>query len=125
MKLHWQILVALVLAVIAGHLTGMDTSLFGLRFYDIYVFLGKLFLNALKMLIVPLILSSIITGVAGVGESGAMGIVATGHIGRALCDDGCDDDEARALGLRPGRLQRLPGLLQGGGQFFVNPDKGL
>mgnify|MGYP001814973924 FL=1 len=73
MKLHWQILVALVLAVIAGHLTGMDTSLFGLRFYDIYVFLGKLFLNALKMLIVPLILSSIITGVAGVGESGAMG----------------------------------------------------
>ena len=73
MKLHWQILVALILAVIAGHLTGMDGALFGLRFYEIYVFLGKLFLNALKMLIVPLILSSIITGVAGVGESGAMG----------------------------------------------------
>ena len=73
MKLHWQILIALVLAVIAGQLTGMDASLFGLRFYDIYAFLGKLFLNALKMLIVPLILSSIITGIAGVGESGAMG----------------------------------------------------
>ena len=73
MKLHWQILLALVLAVIAGQLTGMDASLFGLRFYDIYAFLGKLFLNALKMLIVPLILSSIITGIAGVGESGAMG----------------------------------------------------
>jgi proton glutamate symport protein len=72
-KLHWQILIALVLAVIAGQLTGMDASLFGLRFYDIYAFLGKLFLNALKMLIVPLILSSIITGIAGVGESGAMG----------------------------------------------------
>jgi Na+/H+-dicarboxylate symporter len=72
-KLHWQILLALVLAVIAGQLTGMEGSLFGLRFYDIYVFLGKLFLNALKMLIVPLILSSIITGIAGVGESGAMG----------------------------------------------------
>ncbi|MEA2094992.1 MAG: cation:dicarboxylase symporter family transporter, partial [Pseudomonadota bacterium] len=66
-------LVALVLAVIAGQLTGMETSLFGLRFYDVYTFLGTLFLNALKMLIVPLILSSIITGVAGVGESGAMG----------------------------------------------------
>jgi Na+/H+-dicarboxylate symporter len=72
-KLHWQILIALVLAVIAGQLTGMDTSLFGLRFYDIYAFLGTLFLNALKMLIVPLILSSIITGVAGIGGSGAMG----------------------------------------------------
>ena len=73
MKLHWQILVALVLAVIAGQLTGMDATLYGLRFYDIYDFLGTLFLNALKMLIVPLILSSIITGIAGVGESGAMG----------------------------------------------------
>ena len=73
MKLHWQILIALLLAVIAGHLTGMDASLFGLRFYDIYAFLGTLFLNALKMIIVPLILSSIITGIAGVGESGAMG----------------------------------------------------
>jgi Na+/H+-dicarboxylate symporter len=51
----------------------MDTSLYGLRFYDIYDFLGTLFLNALKMLIVPLIVSSIITGIAGVGASGAMG----------------------------------------------------
>lgn len=73
MKLHWQILLALALAIIAGQLTGTDGSLFGLRFYDIYAFFGTLFLNALKMLIVPLILSSIITGMAGVGESGAMG----------------------------------------------------
>jgi len=51
----------------------MDTSLLGVRFYDIYTFLGTLFLNALKMLIVPLILSSIITGVAGAGGSGAVG----------------------------------------------------
>lgn len=67
LKLHWQILAALVLAVIAGHFTGMDSSLAGVRFYDVYVFLGTLFLNALKMLIVPLIFSSIITGVAGIG----------------------------------------------------------
>ncbi len=51
----------------------MDASLFGLRFYDVYAFLGTLFLNALKMLIVPLIMSSIITGVAGIGDSGSMG----------------------------------------------------
>jgi len=51
----------------------MDASLFGLRFYAIYSFLGTLFLNALKMLIVPLIISSIITGIAGAGNSGAMG----------------------------------------------------
>lgn len=52
-----------MLAVIVGHLTGMDTSVLGIRFYDIYTFLGTLFMNALKMLIVPLIISSIITGV--------------------------------------------------------------
>lgn len=51
----------------------MDAGILGLRFYDVYTFLGTLFLNALKMLIVPLILSSIITGVAGAGDSGAVG----------------------------------------------------
>ncbi len=43
----------------------MDGSVFGIRFLDVYSFLGTLFMNALKMLIVPLIISSIITGVAG------------------------------------------------------------
>jgi Na+/H+-dicarboxylate symporter len=62
-----------VLAVIAGRFTGSDGSLFGLRIIDLYSFLGSLFLQALTMLIVPLILSSIITGVAGMGGSGAMG----------------------------------------------------
>lgn len=73
LKLHWQILIALVLAVIAGHLSGVDASVYGLRFYDVYTFLGTIFMNALKMLIVPLVLSSIITGIAGIGDSGAMG----------------------------------------------------
>ena len=73
LKLHWQILIALVLAVIAGSITGKDMSVFGLKFYDVYVFLGTLFLNALKMLIVPLIVSAIITGVMNIGASGNMG----------------------------------------------------
>jgi proton glutamate symport protein len=73
LKLHWQILIALALAVIAGHYTAPESSLFGVRVQDVYGFLGSLFLQALKMLIVPLILSSIITGVAGIGGGGAMG----------------------------------------------------
>ncbi len=73
MKLHWQILIALALAVIIGLVTGTDAAFLGIRFFDIYTFLGTLFLNALKMLIVPLIMSSIITGIAGIGASGAMG----------------------------------------------------
>ena len=72
-KLHWQILVALVLAVIAGRLSGTDAALFGIRFLDVYTFLGTLFMNALKMLIVPLIMSSIITGIAGISDGSALG----------------------------------------------------
>jgi proton glutamate symport protein len=62
-----------VLAVIAGRLTGSNGNLFGLHVVDLYGFFGSLFLQALTMLIVPLILSSIITGVAGTGGSGAVG----------------------------------------------------
>jgi proton glutamate symport protein len=65
--------IALVLAVIAGRLTGADSSLFGLNVQTLYGFLGNLFLQALTMLIVPLILSSIISGVAVMGDGGAMG----------------------------------------------------
>jgi Na+/H+-dicarboxylate symporter len=73
LKLHWQILIALVFAVIAGTLTGADASLFGITFFSVYEFIGSLFLNALKMLIVPLIVSSIIVGIAGLGGSDALG----------------------------------------------------
>ena len=47
LKLHWQILIALVLAVIAGWLSGVDSTIFGIRFYAIYAFLGTIFMNAL------------------------------------------------------------------------------
>lgn len=67
LKLHWQILIALLLAVIVGAFTGTDVSLLGINFYAIYSFIGTLFLNALKMIIVPLIVSSIIVGIAGIG----------------------------------------------------------
>ena len=73
MKLHWQILIALGLAVIAGMLAGKDAAVFDILFYDIFNFIGTLFLNALKMIIVPLIVSSIIVGIAGVGGTVGLG----------------------------------------------------
>jgi len=72
-KLHWQILIALVLAVIAGHLSGTEGSLLGVVLYPVYAFMGTLFLNALKMIIVPLIMSSIIIGVSSVGGTHGLG----------------------------------------------------
>jgi len=73
LKLHWQIAIALVLAVVAGNLTGTTAAVMGVTFYDVYAFIGTLFLNALKMLIVPLIVSSIVVGIAGIGSGGALG----------------------------------------------------
>lgn len=73
LPLHWQILLALVLAVIAGSLSGETASLFGINLYSVYDFFGTLFLNALKMLIVPLIVSSIIVGMMGIGSGENLG----------------------------------------------------
>jgi proton glutamate symport protein len=67
LALHWQIAIAILLAAIAGVVGGSDASLFGIKLTAVYAFVGTLFLNALKMLIVPLVVSSIISGMAGVG----------------------------------------------------------
>ncbi|MFW5792815.1 MAG: dicarboxylate/amino acid:cation symporter [Bacteroidota bacterium] len=64
-QLHWQILIALILSVI-----------FGIVFTDYvgYVtWMGELFLRALSMIIVPLIFSSIVTGVTGIGSGKNLG----------------------------------------------------
>lgn len=70
---HIQIAAAMAAAVAAGILSGTETTIAGIPLITFYSFLGTLFLNALKMLIVPLILSSIITGVAGMGKGSDLG----------------------------------------------------
>jgi proton glutamate symport protein len=82
LKLHWQILIAIVLAGLAGSLTEPDTSFLGVSLTPVYDFVGTLFLNGLRMLIVPLIMSSIISGVAGLGSGsdlGRLGIKTAGY----------------------------------------------
>jgi len=71
--LHWQILVAIVLAAIFGWLAGTDGGIGPVTFYGIFKFLGTIFLNALKMIIVPLIFSSIVIGIAGIGRGKDLG----------------------------------------------------
>jgi Na+/H+-dicarboxylate symporter len=71
--LHWQILAAIVLAAVAGSLAGETAGIGDVTWYAVFDFVGTMFINALKMLIVPLITSSIIVGVAGIGSSGDLG----------------------------------------------------
>ena len=78
--LHWQILISIVLAGIVGMViftlrgdSGVEPSILGIDFVTIFGYIGELFLNALRMIIVPLITSSIIIGVAGIGSGGNLG----------------------------------------------------
>lgn len=73
LKLHWQMLIAIVAAIIVGLWSGVDSTVLGVSLYDILDFIGTLFLNALKMIIVPLVMSSIIVGVAGMGNRENLG----------------------------------------------------
>ncbi len=79
-ELHWQILIAIGLAGLSGWVVNSaiasgveDPSVFGISVIGIFEYVGSLFLNALKMIIVPLIMSSIIIGVAGIGSGGNLG----------------------------------------------------
>ena len=69
------ILVAMVAGVVAGVVMGEDATMFAP--------LGTLFIQLIKMLVVPLVAVSIISGAASLGSSssaGKIGIVSIGYI---------------------------------------------
>lgn len=64
---------AMLLAVIAGLLTGPNASLFGVTALQVYNLIGQLFLNALTLVVVPLVAASIVTGTARMGQEQSFG----------------------------------------------------
>lgn len=64
-QLHWQILIALVLAVLFGSNFPHLTEYVG--------WMGEIFLRALRMIIVPLIFASIVSGVTSMGSGKDLG----------------------------------------------------
>ena len=64
-KLHWQILIALVFAVIIGYFFPG-----AVEYLD---WMGKMFLRGLKMVIIPLIFASIVSGVTSIGSGKSLG----------------------------------------------------
>lgn len=65
--LHWQIAAGLALAVATGAALGPHPG-----FVAVCAFLGTLFLNALKMLIVPLIVASMVHAILGLPDASAL-----------------------------------------------------
>ncbi len=65
-QLHWRIAVAMLFGVLVGLLGGETAA-------DAVGWIGTLFIRLLKMIIVPLVLTSIVTGVASVGSGAGLG----------------------------------------------------
>ena len=84
LALHWQILIAILLAGLAGWLSGTEAGIGPLRFHAVYGFLGTIFIKALKMIIVPLIFSSIVVGITGIGRAEDLGRLGAKTIGLYL-----------------------------------------
>lgn len=77
-RLHWQIILSLTLSFISGVylLPNLDAT-----FVDTWIYLssfvGELFMNALKMMIIPLIVTSMISGVMQLGSHSGIGSIGT------------------------------------------------
>lgn len=71
LALHWQIVLALALAVLAGLFLPARIGFFDPMGF--LAFFGRLFLQALQMLVVPLIVSAVISAIAKLGGEHALG----------------------------------------------------
>ncbi len=80
-KSEQRLLIAMLIAIVAGGLSGF---IWGESMIAV-AWLGQLFLTALKMLIVPLVAASIITGVAGLGDVRKLGRMGGLSIGYYAC----------------------------------------
>ncbi|MES2200399.1 MAG: dicarboxylate/amino acid:cation symporter [Chlamydiota bacterium] len=67
------ILVAIFLAFILGNITGTESGIFGITYYSLFDLFGKLFIHSLTLIVVPLVSSSIILGVARIGRDQSFG----------------------------------------------------
>src|SRR5690554_4611791 len=71
LALHWKIIIGMLLGVIWALISSsMGWSDFTLRWIDPF---GTIFINLLKLIAVPLVLFSIISGIATLGDTGSLG----------------------------------------------------
>lgn len=69
----WIILLSIILAIVVGTMTGQEMGIFGVTFFSLYELFGTIFINALMLIVIPLVSSSIITGIARIGNDNSFG----------------------------------------------------
>lgn len=68
-----QIFIAIALAILVGSFSTQDSQLLGISYIKLFAFFGQLFLNALTLLMVPLVASSVIFGISQMGRDQSFG----------------------------------------------------
>ncbi len=73
----WRVFAGIILGMIVGSLTQKGSTLFGIDLFHytfpIFELCGSIFINALTLIVVPLVSSSIITGIARIGNESSFG----------------------------------------------------
>lgn len=69
----WIVILAILLGMASGSMAGTTGGIFGITFFSIFDLIGKLFINSLMLIVVPLVSASIITGIARIGNENTMG----------------------------------------------------
>ena len=93
LALHWQILIGIGLGIVAGILL---CKLAPYEQWSPYIkWAGDIFLRGLRMIVIPLVFTSIALGVAGMGNSAALGRIA----GKTLLYYICTTAIAATIGL--------------------------
>ena len=67
-QLHWQIFISMILGIIIGSGIDSDSSV-----YTFMITLGIIFVSLLKMITIPLIFTSILTGITNISNFGQLG----------------------------------------------------
>lgn len=73
--LHWQVLIAILAGIVLGWVSGSmmappEGGIAGRMDMQVFDLIGGLFMNALKMLVVPLVMASIISAMSSMGGPG-------------------------------------------------------
>ena len=80
-NLHWQIALALLLAVLVGIFVSEQAGFLGATWVNIFDFFGDLFIAALKMIVVPLIMAAVVVGVSNMAGGGGFGRIGAKTMG--------------------------------------------
>ena len=67
-QLHWQIFTSMILGLIVGSILDHDST-----FYSIFITFGIIFIKLLKMITIPLIFTSILTGITSISNFNQLG----------------------------------------------------